>query len=211
LYAAGECGCASFHGFNRLGTNSILELITMGKFVGDAVVGFMGSRPMEPKRDAGDQTLDQFQRYLNSNGSQNIDGLRNDLRQMMTAKVGVFRNQVGLDQALDGIDLLNKEAVRAGLKSKSLRMNQELIQRWELDNLLAVAATIAAGALRRKETRGGHARSDYPERSDDFNQHTLVYMDDGGQIQFSERKVEMQIFDQGGPNHEKFGMIERKY
>ena len=211
LYAAGECGCASFHGFNRLGTNSILELITMGKFVGDAVVDFLSNRPLEVESSAGEQTLYQFQRYLNSDGHQNIEGLRNDLRLIMTAKVGVFRNQEGLGQALEGIDRIKEEAVRTALKSKSLRMNQELIQRWELDNLLAVAATIAAGAIRRKETRGGHARSDYPERSDDFNQHTLAYMNDEGQIQFSERKVEMQIFDQGGPNHEKFGMIERRY
>jgi succinate dehydrogenase / fumarate reductase flavoprotein subunit len=90
-------------------------------------------------------------------------------------------------------------------------MNQELVQRWELDNLLDVAATIAAGALRRQETRGGHARSDYPERSDAFNRHTLTYIDQQGQVRFSERKVEMQIFEEGGPDHENFGMIERHY
>ena len=211
LYAAGECGCASFHGFNRLGTNSILELITMGKFVGDAVVDFLDRQPLEPANDAGEQTLDQFQRYLDSSGRQSIEGVRNDLRRMMTANVGVFRNQEGLNQALESIDRYKIQASRTGLTSRSMRMNQELVQRWELDNLMAVAATIAAGALRRKETRGGHARSDFTDRCDDFNQHTLVYMDHEGQIEFSERKVEMQVFDRGGPDHEKFGMIERKY
>ena len=76
---------------------------------------------------------------------------------------------------------------------------------------LAVAATIAKGALRRKETRGGHARSDFPHRSNEFNQHTLAYLDHSDRIRFSERKVDMQIFDEDGPDYEKFGMIDRKY
>jgi len=211
LYAAGECACASFHGFNRLGTNSILELITMGKFVGDAVAASLGGRSMAPQKGAGEQTLVRFAQYLDAAGGQNTEGIRNDLRRMMTASVGVFRNKSGLEQALENIRRYRKTAARAGLKAKSLRMNQELVQRWELDNLLDVAATIAAGALRRQETRGGHARSDYPERSDAFNRHTLTYMDQQGQVRFAERKVEMQIFEEGGPDHENFGMIERHY
>jgi len=211
LYAAGECACASFHGFNRLGTNSILELITMGKFAGEAVVKSLDRHRPAPAADAGDRTLQQFQRYLTASGSRNLEGTRDELRQMMTAKVGVFRNREGLEQALAGIDRLKSQAEQIALSTKSLRMNQELIHRWELDNLLAVAATIAAGALRRTETRGGHARSDYPERSDDFNHHTLAFLDDDGRVRFSERPVDMQIHDEGGPNHEKFGVIERKY
>jgi succinate dehydrogenase / fumarate reductase flavoprotein subunit len=183
----------------------------MGKFVGDAVTAFLGTRLLEPKSDAGEQTLLQFYGYLNANGHQNIEGIRFDLRRMMTAKAGVFRHRKGLEQAIEGIARFKSQASETSLMSKSLRMNQELVQRWELDNLLEVAATIAAGAHRRKETRGGHARSDYPERSDAFNQHTLAYMDEEGRIRFSKREVEMRIFDEGGPDHEKFGLIERKY
>ena len=211
LYAAGECACASFHGFNRLGTNSILELITMGKFIGGAVAASLGSNPIEPQPDAGEQTLSQFQGYLTAKGDQNQEVLRRDLRQMMTAKVGVFRNGDGLQKALAGIEQLSSQATEAALSTKSLNMNQELVQRWELDNLLMVAQIVAAGALRRKETRGGHARSDYPRRSDEFNQHTLAYLGDTRSVRFSRRDVDMQIFNAGGPDHEKFGVIERKY
>lgn len=211
LYAAGECACASFHGFNRLGTNSILELITMGKFIGAAVAASLGNSGLEPQADAGERTLNQFQGYLTAKGSQNLEVLRDNLRQMMTSKVGVFRHEQGLNQALDGIAQLKSQATEAVLSIGSLRMNQELVQRWEFDNLLAVAHTVAAGALRRKETRGGHARSDYPHRRDEFNQHTLVYLDDSGPLRFSQRDVDMQLFDAAGPDHEKFGIIERKY
>ena len=90
-------------------------------------------------------------------------------------------------------------------------MNQELVQRWELDNLLSVSMVTAQGALRRRESRGGHARIDFPQRRDEFNSHTLAYMTEFGKIRFASRPVDMSIFEAKGENHEKFGLIERKY
>ncbi len=90
-------------------------------------------------------------------------------------------------------------------------MNQELVQRWELDNLLSVSMVIAQGALHRRESRGGHARIDFPQRRDEFNSHTLAYMTEFGKIGFASRPVDMSIFEAKGENHEKFGLIERKY
>jgi len=90
-------------------------------------------------------------------------------------------------------------------------MNQELIHLWELDNLLSVSLVIAEGALRRRESRGGHARMDYPERHDEFNDHTLATMTDFGKIYFRRRRVNMSLFEAGGEHFEKFGLIERKY
>jgi succinate dehydrogenase/fumarate reductase flavoprotein subunit len=85
------------------------------------------------------------------------------------------------------------------------------VQRWELDNLLSVSVVIAQGALRRRESRGGHARVDFPQRSDEFNSHTLAYMTEFGNIRFAARPVDMSLFEAKAENYEKFGLIERKY
>ena len=90
-------------------------------------------------------------------------------------------------------------------------MNQELIQRWELDNLLTVAMVMAQGALQRRESRGGHFRTDFPERKDDFNHHTLVHMEEYGRVEFSRREVDRSIFNAHESNYEHFDIIERKY
>ncbi len=90
-------------------------------------------------------------------------------------------------------------------------MNQELVQRWELDNLLAVSLVIAESALRRKESRGAHYRDDYPDRKDEFNAHTMAAMQEFGKIEFGQRAIDMSIFEAGGEHSENFNMIERKY
>jgi succinate dehydrogenase/fumarate reductase flavoprotein subunit len=90
-------------------------------------------------------------------------------------------------------------------------MNQELVQHWELDNLLLTSMAAAKGALNRQESRGAHFREDFPERSDAFNHHTLVSMKQFGKVEISKRNVNMSIFEEGGEFAEKFGIIERKY
>jgi succinate dehydrogenase / fumarate reductase flavoprotein subunit len=90
-------------------------------------------------------------------------------------------------------------------------MNQELIQHWELDNLLTVSLVITRSALNRKESRGAHFREDFPERSDAFNHHTLVSIAPDGEVEIRKRDVDMSIFKEGGEHVDKFGLIERKY
>jgi succinate dehydrogenase / fumarate reductase flavoprotein subunit len=211
LYAAGECGCASFHGFNRLGTNSILELITMGRFVGERVIEYMKEGFENLPADAGGMSFSQFAGYLENKNEENMERIRDEIRQMMTENVGVFRTEEGMNTAITALSEANERISRAVLRCRGLQMNQELIQRWELDNLLSVSMVIAQGALRRRESRGGHARMDFPHRSDEFNSHTLAYMTDFGKIRFGERRVDMSIFEAKEQNFEKFGIIERKY
>jgi succinate dehydrogenase / fumarate reductase flavoprotein subunit len=211
LYAAGECGCASFHGFNRLGTNSILELITMGRFVGERVIQYMEEGAGSLPADAGERTFSQFAGYLENRNDENIEQIREEMRRMMTENVGVFRTEEGLNTAISTLSAYKERVSRAALRCRDLRMNQELIQRWELDNLLSVSMVIAQGALRRRESRGGHARIDFPQRSNEFNCHTLAYMTDFGKIRFADRRVDMSIYEAKEDNFEKFGMIERKY
>jgi len=211
LYAAGECGCASFHGFNRLGTNSILELITMGRFVGERVVQALGEPAGHLPAEAGERTFAQFAGYLAQKNKENIDLIREDIRRMMTENVGVFRTEEGLNTAIRFLTDSAERVRSAALRCRGLRMNQELVQRWEIDNLLSVSMVIAQGALRRRESRGGHARVDFPQRRDEFNAHTLAYMPEFGKIRFESRPVDMSLFDAKGESHEKFGLIERKY
>jgi succinate dehydrogenase/fumarate reductase flavoprotein subunit len=101
--------------------------------------------------------------------------------------------------------------MRMELSSKSLIMNQELLQFLELDHLLDVSMVIAHGALNRRESRGGHNREDYPERSPDFQYHTMAQMTEYGNVTLGKRPIDMSIFDARGEHYEKFGIIERQY
>jgi succinate dehydrogenase / fumarate reductase flavoprotein subunit len=211
LFAVGECGAASFHGFNRLGTNSLLELITMGKFAGERIVESLGQSIGEAPADAGERTFSTFSRYLEAKGKDNLGQIRAEMRNLMTDKVGVFRVEKGIMEAIEALKELKERACRTALSSEGLIMNPDLIQRCELDSLLSNAMVIAKAALNRRESRGGHFRDDFPERNDQFHYHTLAYMSDFGEVRLEKRPVNMDLFEAKGAHHEKFGIIERKY
>jgi succinate dehydrogenase / fumarate reductase flavoprotein subunit len=207
----GECAAASFHGFNRLGTNSILELITMGKFAGQRVLDYLENAPDQLSPGKGERSFQRFAQYLQVSGQDSIGQIREALRTLMTEHMSIFRSAAGMRKTIDTINELKQRCDQSGLTSASLRMNQELVQHWELDNLLAIAMTMTRAALDREESRGAHFREDFPERSDDFNYHTLVSMDRFGETEMGRREVDMSIFEEGGENAGKFGLIERKY
>jgi succinate dehydrogenase / fumarate reductase flavoprotein subunit len=211
LLAVGECASASFHGFNRLGTNSILELITMGKFAGEKAIDCLGDAEVELPADAGEKTFSQFSRFMEAQGKENLGEIRKEMQSFMTEKVGVFRTERGLNDVAGALKMLKERADKAPLSRKTLTMNQELIQRWELDNLLAVSMVTAVAAMNRRESRGGHFREDFPERKDEFNYHTLASMEEFGEIHFDKRPIDMSLYEAKGEHHERFGMIDRKY
>jgi len=211
LFAVGECACASFHGFNRLGTNSLLELLVMGRYVGERVLSTLREKQAPAPKDAGETTLALFAGYLEVQGKENVGLIRQEMRDMMTRKVGVFRNEQGMQEAVASLTAFKGRALQAALSTKDLRMNQELVERWELDNLLDNAMTIAQGALMRKESRGAHFREDYTERSDEFQFHTLVSMTDFGKVSFGRRPIDMSIHESGGDHAEQFRIMPRKY
>ncbi|UCF95199.1 MAG: FAD-binding protein, partial [Desulfobacterales bacterium] len=211
LYAVGECAAASFHGFNRLGTNSILELITMGRFVGQRVIESLADQLPELPADTGQKSFSLFASYLDQTGKENLEKIREESRALMTEKVGVFRTEVGLSEAVEALKALKERAANTTLACKSLKMNPELILRWELDNLLSISLVTAVCALNRRESRGGHARQDFPERKDEFNYHTLATMTAFAEVDLGKRAVDMSIFESHCEHHERFGMIERKY
>lgn len=211
LYAVGECASASFHGFNRLGTNSILELITMGHLVAGRVIEYIKDGSAIMPEVKGGQFAAKFSRYLDANGQDNIGQIRNIMRTVMTEKVGVFRTEKSIAEAIETLKELKQRADRTALIGRGLAMNQELVQKWELDNLLAVAMVISQAALQRKESRGAHFRDDYPVRKDEFNYHTMVTMPHFGTVELSRREVDMSLFQAKGEHYENFDFIERKY
>jgi len=211
LFAVGECAASSFHGFNRLGTNSLLELITMGKFVGERVVDYMGDGPVPESAAAGKKTFALFARFMDAQGKDNLGRIREEMRALMTEKVGVFRTEQGLTEAVEALRELKERADGTALSSRSLTMNPDLVQRWELENLLSISMVIAQAALQRRESRGGHFRMDFSERKDEFNHHTLATMTQFGKVGFSQRPIDMSLFEEKGKDYERFGMLERKY
>ncbi len=211
LFAVGECAAASFHGFNRLGTNSLLELITMGKFAGERAIDYLGDADVELPSDAGEKSFSQFSAFMEGQGKDNFGDIRTEMQSLMTEKVGVFRTESGLNEAIETLKALKERADKTPLSSPTLTMNQELIQRWELDNLLLLAMVTAQAALNRRESRGGHYREDFPERKDEFGYHTLASMKVFGEVNFDKRAIDMSLYEEKGEHYERFGMIERKY
>jgi succinate dehydrogenase / fumarate reductase flavoprotein subunit len=211
LFAVGECACASFHGFNRLGTNSLLELLVMGRYAGERVLSYLEEKQAPAPKGAGEATLALFAGYLEAQGKENVGLIRQEMRELMTRKVGVFRSEEGIQEAIASLMDFKGRVAKAAISTKDMRMNQELLERWELDNLLDNAMTIARGALMRKESRGAHFREDYPERSDEFQFHTLVSMMDFGKVNFGKRPIDMSIYESKGEHYEQFKIMPRKY
>lgn len=213
LYAVGESASASFQGFNRLGTNSLLELFTMGKFVGDRISTYLrdADNPGDLPEDAGEKSFALFSGYFEAKGSENLWKIREAMRELMTEKVGVFRNEKTLNEAINQLMEFKERAAHIKLSGSSLIMNQELVNRWELDNLLDIAMVIAHGARNRRESRGAHTREDYPERRDEFNYHTLAYMQQYGKVTLDKRPIDMSIFEEKSKDYKHFDFIARKY
>ena len=156
-------------------------------------------------------TVSQFGSYLEAKGRDSLGKIRDELRMTMTDKVGVFRTEKGISEAAETIKALKQRADNTALAEKSLVMNPELIQRWELDNLLAVSMVIAQAALARRESRGAHYREDFPERLEAFNDHTLISMPEFNRTETDKRPVDMSVYNARNQHYENFGMIQRKY
>jgi succinate dehydrogenase / fumarate reductase flavoprotein subunit len=183
----------------------------MGKFVGERIVDYLDEGLGELPSEAGEMTFSQFSGFMGATGKDNVGQIKEAMQGIMTEKVSIFRVENGLIETIEALKELNNRATEASLSSRSLTMNQELIHRWELDNLLAVSMVITHAALRRKESRGGHFREDFPERKDKFNYHTLAHMAEYGKVSFEKRAIDMSLFEAKGEHYDRFGLIERKY
>lgn len=177
LFAAGECACVSVHGSNRLGTNSLLDINVFGRRAGIAAAEHANSVDFTPLPEAPQKMVeDWLELILSDHGSEKVATIRSELQQSMDNNASVFRTEDTLKQALSDIQSLKERYGRITVQDKGKRYNSDLLEAVELGFLLEMAEVTVAGALNRKETRGGHAREDYPERDDvNFMRHTMAY------------------------------------
>ncbi len=177
LYAAGECACVSVHGANRLGTNSLLDINVFGRRAGVAAAGYALEHgfvdlPPEPAKTV----TGWLSGILTGHGNQRVADIRTALQQSMDNNAAVIRTEETLKQALDDIHGLKGRYARIRVQDQGKRFNSELLEAIELGFLLELAEVTVVGALNRRETRGGHAREDYPDRDDThFLRHTMAY------------------------------------
>ena len=181
LYAAGECSCVSVHGANRLGTNSLLDLLVFGKSSGEQMVKAIRAQPAaqrELSKDAGERTRARLARLDAANSGERVAAVGNDLRRTMQAHCGVFRFPELLTEGVEKMKAIAERAGRVSIDDKSKIFNTARIEALELDNLVETALATAVSAEARRESRGAQTRSDYPERDDaNWLKHTLWYKD----------------------------------
>jgi succinate dehydrogenase / fumarate reductase flavoprotein subunit len=181
LYAAGECACVSVHGGNRLGTNSLLDLVVFGKHAGLKAAEYAQQAdfvdlPGNPTAEA----EAQFDRLRNGSGTENGFDIANDMKKVMFDLVGIYRNEAGMREALQKVAELKERYKNVRVTDTGRIFNTELLNMWELGNMLDVAEVVATSALNRQESRGGHSREDFPSRDDkNWLKHTLVWKKDG--------------------------------
>jgi succinate dehydrogenase / fumarate reductase flavoprotein subunit len=211
LYAAGECACVSVHGANRLGTNSLTDLIVFGRRAGKHMVEYcqgVGSTslPDNPAREA----EAELERIRKADGKRKPYQIRTEMQETMMQHVGVFRTAGGIQEALDTLRRLKEEfRTDLAIDDRGRRFNSDLFEAWELGCLLDIAEVTAVGALARQESRGAHSREDFPKRNDaKWMVHTLAFRKPDGSVELNHDKpVDMSLAEKD----DKFRPKERVY
>ena len=211
LYAAGEVACVSVHGANRLGTNSLTDLIVFGRRAGKHMAEYcqgVDFAPL-PANPAGEIEA-ELARLRQADGSRKPYEIRAEMQQVMMKHVGVFRTAEGMQEAVETIRRLKDQyAHDLVIDDRGKRFNTDLFEAWELGCLLDVAEVTAVSALAREESRGAHSRDDFPKRDDEqWMVHTLAYRTEDGGVKLNHDKpVDMSLADQD----DRFKPKERVY
>ena len=179
FYAAGECACVSVHGANRLGTNSLLDLVVFGKAAGEQVIKDIRAMPSPHRslpRDAGEAARARLARLDANAAGERVADVGNDLRRVMQAHCGIFRFPEDLVQGMEKVREIAARSERTFIQDKSKVFNTARVEALELDNLVEAALATIVSAEARKESRGAQARADFPDRDDkSWMKHTLWY------------------------------------
>jgi succinate dehydrogenase / fumarate reductase flavoprotein subunit len=191
LMAIGEAACVSVHGANRLGSNSLIDLVVFGRAAAKRAAELV--KPGTPHEEIGEsetqKCLDRFDKLRNAKGENSTADLRLAMQKTMQSKCGVFRTEKNLKEGVDEIRKTYDGMDSISVKDRSLVFNTDLVETLEFDNLIRQAVTTVESAYHRKESRGAHAREDYPKRDDEkFMQHTLAWCD-GKNTKISYREV----------------------
>ncbi|MFI6428777.1 succinate dehydrogenase flavoprotein subunit [Rhodococcus oryzae] len=182
LYAAGECACVSVHGANRLGTNSLLDINVFGRRAGIAAAEHAENTDFVPLPENPAKMVEEWLAViLSDHGSERVADIRTELQQTMDNNASVFRTETTLSNALKDVRALKERYNHITVQDKGKRYNSDLLEAVELGFLLEMAEVTVVGALNRKESRGGHAREDFPDRNDaEYMQHTMAYKEGDG-------------------------------
>jgi succinate dehydrogenase / fumarate reductase, flavoprotein subunit len=197
LYAAGECACVSVHGANRLGTNSLLDLVVFGKHAGLRAAQFARSASFEALPD--DPTAfarRRFESLLHADGKENAFDISRQMKKIMFDDMGIFRSGQGMENALNVVHELQERFKHVSVTDTGKIFNMEMMNAWELGNLLDLAEVTTVSAIARTESRGGHSREDYPKRDDrNWLKHTLAWVKPDGKIDLKYKPVVITKFE----------------
>ncbi|MGB2844942.1 MAG: FAD-binding protein, partial [Candidatus Aminicenantaceae bacterium] len=206
FFAAGECACVSIHGANRLGGNSLLDTVVFGRIAGEEASNYVkgSEKSNNSEKILLEQALEvkmKVEEWEGKDSGEKMFRLLNRLKEVMSEKVGIFRDKRDLTEALEKILELKEDYKRIYISGKCLRYSQELVNIFEFDSMLNLAEVITLGALKREETRGSHFRLDFNKRNDkDWLKHTLVTREeDKARISYKDVKIN------------KYKPVERKY
>ncbi len=196
LFAVGEAACVSVHGANRLGSNSLIDLVVFGRAAGHRLGETLkaGAAQAELRKDSSDLALSRLDKFRHAEGGSPTAEVRLEMQRVMQADCGVFRTERTLDEGKTRIDAVNKRMADVRVTDRSLIWNTDLVETLELDNLLAQAVVTMHCAANRKESRGAHMHEDFPKRDDKtWMKHTLAWFDgwggSGGGIKIDYRPV----------------------
>ena len=196
LYAAGECACVSVHGANRLGTNSLLDLVVFGRRAGQHIGGYV-KQAEQPELDntAADPAREWISRLTDGASGPHGGHIMDEMQTTMMEKVGIYRNEKDMQLAVDEIQSLRERYRSVRVQDTGKQFNTDLLEIIELGNLLDLSLITAASALHRQESRGGHSREDFPDRDDDnWLKHSLTYLEDD-KVRLDEKAVDTSIWE----------------
>jgi succinate dehydrogenase / fumarate reductase flavoprotein subunit len=182
LFAVGEAACVSVHGANRLGSNSLIDLVVFGRAAGLRLAEVIKPGASQPllKDGAADLALGRLDKFRHAEGSLPTSEIRDEMQRTMQADCAVFRDTRSLRDGVEKIDKVNARLQDVGITDRSLIWNTDLVETLELDNMLPQAVVTMHSAANRKESRGAHMHEDFPERNDaEWMKHTLVWFNNG--------------------------------